>query len=117
MLEKGKTMIEKPPAFLLSCRDPDARELRVLVFDPNIETLPPPQIARTIEGHFSEENAARYLTYKMQTQVTARTMREWRRLGKAPASQCMPGGKHRWYRQADLDEFLLIKMRDDETDI
>jgi len=110
-------MTEIPPAFLLSCADQDASERRVLVFDRNIETIPPPKIARTIEGHFNEENAARYLSYKMQSTVTPRTLRDWRRLGKAPSSHCMPGGQHRFYRQADLDEFVLIKMQDNETDI
>lgn len=110
-------MTEKPPAFLLSCREADARELGLPVFDRNINTLPPPAIARTIEGHFDEVNAARYLSYKMQSAITPRTLREWRRLGRAPASHCMTSGKRRWYRQPDLDEFLLIAMRDNETDI
>jgi hypothetical protein len=111
-LPKGPT-----PAFVLSMARDDAIECGVLVFDPYIETIPPPGISRTVDGNFNEENAARYLTYKMQSQVTPRTLREWRRLRKAPSSQSLPGGQHRWYRQADLDEFLMITMQDNETDI
>ena len=113
-------MTEQPkkdvPAFLISCREPDAIELGLPVYDPNIVTKLRPEIFRTQDGHMDEANACLYLSYKMCSEIDRRDMKEWRRLGKAPVSYCMPGGRHRWYKQIDLDDWLREK-EDIETSI
>ena len=81
--------------------------LAPLVFDPNIETVPPPRIRRTVDGLYDEENAAIYLTYKL-CKASAVTLRRWRMQGIGPAYSCGPAGKSIWYRQADLDEFIFV---------
>jgi hypothetical protein len=80
----------------------------MLRFDPNIETLPKPRIQRTADGHYDEANAAGYLAYLMCSKISSRTLRRWRALGEGPAFCVGPAGRPIWYRQADLDEFVLV---------
>lgn len=78
------------------------------IVDPTIEIKPRPRIARTEDGHYDEANAAAYLAYKMCSSISQRTLRRWRNLGEGPAWYSGPAGRPIWYRQADLDEFILV---------
>jgi hypothetical protein len=104
-------MTEKPPAFLLSCREADARELGVPVFDPNIETIAPPRLKRLGNGTYDEVNAASYLSYR-GLKCSLGSLRRWRAYGQGPLYSTGPMGRPVWYEEVELDKYLERCRRD-----
>jgi len=70
--------------------------------------VPLPCVVKTAYGDMNADNAAVYLTYRMHRKITERTLRLWRQKKQGPVYHSTPGGRHIWYREADLDEWLEL---------
>ena len=80
--------------------------------DPEIIAVPRPKIFQSDLGDMNEENAARYVSYRMRDDVSPRTLRDWRFKGKGPKYVTGPFGRPVWYRETDIDRWIeqeLIK--------
>jgi len=75
---------------------------------PFIVVVSPPTIYQTKHGDMDEDNAAKYLSYRMCRAISARTLRHWRMKRVGPPFHSGDGGRPIWYRLPDIDEWLEI---------
>lgn len=73
---------------------------------PPIELEAPPRIRVTDSGNTTEEGAAAWLSYRMQTPVSVRLLRSWRTKKVGPAYSKAKYGRSVWYRIEDLEAWL-----------
>jgi hypothetical protein len=65
-----------------------------------------PQPRTTAKGYMTEDEAAAYLSARLPSAVSPRTLRRWRKRGGGPASHAGHSGRPVWYLQVDLDRWL-----------
>jgi hypothetical protein len=65
-----------------------------------------PQPRTIASGYMTEDEAAAYLTARLPSAVSPRTLRRWRKRHGGPTSHAGHSGRPVWYLQIDLDRWL-----------
>ena len=83
---------------------------------PELVVIPKPAIEQTELGDMDEDNAARYVSYRLRKAIKPRTLQNWRLNGEGPKYIAGPGGRPITYRETDIDKWLETKCLNNPQD-
>jgi hypothetical protein len=83
---------------------------------PEIVIVRRPKIEQTDLGDMDEDNAARYVSYRLRKEVKPRTLQDWRLKGIGPRYIAPPSGRPITYRETDIDKWLEQECLRDPQD-